>query len=185
MFEVPNMLMIGGNSRHAGKTTLACRIISKLSVLDEVIAFKVTSIRPGESEMHGNHGTEDFSGFSVIEETDTHSEKDTSLMLQAGAKHVFYVRADEDSVEQAIAEFLDRYNSGQPIICESRHLSKFVKPGLFLMMMRLPAVGTGKDVAQYLDKADSVLYYSEDQTDILKSIEKISFKDQKFIFDNI
>ncbi len=180
MIVIPNMVMIGGNSRHAGKTTLACSIISKLSVNAAVIGLKVSSVRPGESGMHGNHIAEDFSGYSITEETDRLSEKDTCSMLRAGAAPVFYIRAGEEFIEMAVARFLSRYNPGQPIVCESRSLRRFVKPGLFLMMMRMPAFGTGKDVAQYLVVADSVLHYSDDQSDIDRCAERISFADGIF-----
>ncbi len=181
MIDVPNIVLIGGNSRHAGKTTLACRIITNLSEKTEVFGLKVTSVRPGESGLHGNHIGEDFSGFSITEETDLLSGKDTCRMLDAGADRVFYIRAEDEFIQMALARFLSLYNSGQPIVCESRSLRRFVKPGLFLMMMRLPAFGTGKDVTEYLDVADSVLYFSDDQADILRSVERISFVDGRFI----
>jgi hypothetical protein len=84
MLEIPNMVMIGGNSRNAGKTTLACNIIRKLSSTNKVTALKVTSIRPGESGMHGNHSDENFSGYSITEEFNRDLLKDTSAMLKAG-----------------------------------------------------------------------------------------------------
>jgi hypothetical protein len=185
MIEIPNMVMIGGNSRHAGKTTLACRIISKLSEKSEVIALKVTSIRPGDAHLHGHHHNEEFSGFRITEETDMYTLKDTSLMLHAGARRVFYVRADEDFVEQAIQQFMALYDKGQPLICESRNLRRFVKPGLFLMMMRQPVVSAEKDVSAYLDLADKVLYYSENQSDITYYTDRVSFEDHKFIFEKV
>jgi len=159
------MVMIGGNSRNAGKTTLACNIIRKLSTQHSVFALKVTSIRPGDAGLHGSHDEASFIGYSILEETNSVSVKDTSLMLQADAKHVFYVRASEGYVEEAIVDFLSKYNHNQPIVCESRSLREIVNPGLFLMMMRIPPQGVGKDVTNYISLADKVLTFSDDRSD--------------------
>jgi hypothetical protein len=182
MLNIPNMVMIGGNSRNAGKTTLACRIISKFAASNKVIAFKVTSIRPGEEDMHGNHNEAvPFSGYSITEELNPHSDKDTSKMLKAGADRVFYIRAEDDFVEQAILDFMNQYNKNQPLICESRSMRDFFTPGLFLMMMRLPAVGTAKDVTQYLSKADHISYNFENQDEAEQLIERLNFNKGKFL----
>lgn len=182
MLSVPNMVMIGGNCRNAGKTTLACSIIQRLAVNHKVIALKVTSVRPRETDMHGHHEDTIFSGFEIFEETNTDIEKDTARMLRAGANRVFYIQANEGFIEKAIMQFLARYNDNQPIVCESRSLRGYITPGLFLMMMRIPAVGSAKDVTKLAKVADKVLSFSENQSDINQSVAQISFENQKFIF---
>jgi len=180
ILSVPNMVMIGGNSRNAGKTTLACNIIRKLAVHHKVIALKVTSIRPGEADLHGTHSETPFTGYSILEETNSGSAKDTSLMLQAGAKHVFYVRASEGYVEEAIADFLSKYNHQQPIVCESRSLREIVTPGLFLMMMRIPPQGVGKDVTNYISLADKILTFSDDRSDSVMFVSHLDYNNGSF-----
>lgn len=183
MIEIPNMLMIGGNSRNAGKTTLACKVIEKISANYPVIGLKVTSIRPGEADLHGSHSDDDLSGYSIIEEVNSKSNKDTSLMLQAGASRVFYVRANEGFGLKAMVEFMTRFNTNQPIICESRSLRNDVTPGLFIMVMHKAAAGKEKDVSFYLGKADHVQFYSEDQENIDQTASRITFSQQKFSFE--
>jgi len=76
MLSVPNLFLVGGNSRHSGKTTLACDVIRKFSSDFEVTAFKFTRIHSAEKEMHGNHRSEsEFSGYSILEEADEDSSK--------------------------------------------------------------------------------------------------------------
>lgn len=182
MHTIPNMLMIGGNSRNAGKTTLACRIISKLAETEKVIAFKVTSIRPGEDDKHGTHSNEDsFHGYSIIEELNPDLAKDTSKMLKAGASRVFYIRAEDEFVEKAMLDFLNQYNSSQPLICESRSLRNKFIPGLFLMMIRIPAVGTEKDVSGFLEKADKVFNFNENVEMNNKFVDNLNFNNGKFL----
>ncbi len=181
MLEIPNMVMIGGNSRNAGKTTLACNIIRKLSTIDEVIALKVTSIRPGESDMHGHHSDELFSGFSITEELNPDTHKDTSAMLQAGASKVFYICTEDTFAEQAIQSFLITYNFNQPLVCESRSLRRVLIPGLFLMMMRDPVAGSAKDISKYIGQADKVFSFDKDQLKLNSFIDKLYFENGKFV----
>lgn len=183
MISVPEMIMIGGNSRNSGKTTLACKCISQLSEKQEVIGLKVTSIRPGEDDLHGNHNDNFTDGFTIFEELNPHSHKDTAKMLKAGASHVYYICVDETFAEKAILHFLSRYINKQVILCESRNLRGIINPGLFLIMLRLPVVGIEKDMTKYIKTADKVFYFSEDFEEINKFTINLSFKNCKFAWN--
>lgn len=175
MISVHEMIMIGGNSRNSGKTTIACRCIARLAATHEVIGLKVTSVRPGEENMHGNHHENGTGSFTVFEELDTESHKDTSKMLKAGAAHVYYIRVEEIFIQQAVLHFLSKYINKQIIVCESRSLRSIISPGLFLMMMRLPEEGKGKDISDYLSKADKVFYFGKGMDDIKKFTDNLNF----------
>ncbi len=180
MLDIPNMVMIGGNMRNAGKTTLACNIISRFSKTHEVIGIKVTSIQPDDKKFHGNHLELDFKGFSTFEETDTESYKDTSKMLQARAAKVFYIRTEDFFIEQALLHFLSKYINNQLIVCESRSLRDFINPGLFLMMMKSEPAEKAKDVSAFLSKADKVFRYGNDQDEISLFVAEMYFEQGKF-----
>ena len=182
MLDIPEMLMIGGNTRNSGKTTMACDLISKLSVYQEVIGLKVTAIRPGEIELHGNHKSQDLMPeFSIFEELDPLSHKDTSKMLQAGATRVFFICVSEFFLEKALLLFLSKYINNQVIVCESRSLRRLVNPGLFLMMMRLPAEGKTKDhIGDFLSLADKVFYFDENLSDRSQFVANLHFVNGKF-----
>lgn len=182
MITIPEMIMIGGNTRNSGKTTMACSIISKLSATHEVIGLKVTSIRPGEEQLHGNHDGDLASGFSIFEEMDRESHKDTSKMLRAGASRVYYICVSDSDVEKAVLHFLPKVINKQVIVCESRSLREFIIPGLFLMMMRLPALGKQKEIDIFLEKADKIFYFDTDSNEKLKFAECLEFKNGKFVW---
>ena len=105
MLSIPNMVLIGGNSRNSGKTTMACNIISKLSAAHEIVGLKVTAIRPGEDQFHGNHGVEETTGFSIFEELNASSHKDTSKMLMAGGPHFFFFSTKEKIIKKKTLTF--------------------------------------------------------------------------------
>ncbi len=182
MFTISEMVMIGGNSRNSGKTTMACCIISKLAPTQEVIGLKVTSIRPGEEGFHGTHLEELNDDFSILEELNADSHKDTSKMLRAGAAHVYYIRVAETHIEKALIHFMSRYIKKQIVICESRSLREFVNPGLFLVMIRIPAIGKAKDISKFLGKADKVFHFGEDLSEIKKFADNLIYKDDKFVW---
>jgi hypothetical protein len=183
MISVPEMVMIGGNSRNSGKTTMACSIIKKLSVNHEVIGLKVTSVKHGEQELHGNHDEEFNGNFMIFEEKNSESHKDTSKMLKAGATHVYYLRAEENFTKQAILHFLLKYVSGQIIVCESRSLRSIVSPGLFLIMMRLQLDAKTKDMSEFLGKADKVFFFDESLVEIKQFSDNLNFNNCKFVWN--
>jgi hypothetical protein len=174
------MVMIGGNSRNTGKTTMACTLINKLSVTHEIIGLKVTSIRPGEQGFHGNHEEESEMDTYIYEELNSESNKDTSKMLRAGAKRVYYIRLVPDSGEKPILHFLSRYINNQVIVCESRSLRNLVTPGFFLMMMKSPNDGTEKDVSAYISIADKVFYEGNDFVRVNEFASSLQFEKGKF-----
>lgn len=173
MFEIPNMVMIGSNSRNAGKTTLACNLIKSWSSTHRVVGLKVTSIRPGEADKHGTHLEDASSDFSITEELDSESYKDTSLMLKAGAHKVYYIRSSDNLLEKAFKSFLILEPHKPVFVCESRNLRKVVNPGIMIMMMRFPAFGKEKDVSEYLVLADIIGNLSKNEG---QSVEDISNK---------
>jgi hypothetical protein len=183
MISVPEMVMIGGNSRNSGKTTLACSIIKRLSADHEVIGLKVTSVTPGDEELHGVHN-ENFKGnFTIFEEQNPESHKDTAKMLKAGALRVYYIRVEENFTKQAILHFLLSYVKGQVIVCESRSLRSIVKPGLFLIMMRLEVETKAKNMSEFLSIADKILYFDKGLVEIKQFSDNLKFNNCKFVWN--
>lgn len=158
MITIPGLCLIGGNSRHSGKTSLACRVIRKLGQ-GKAIGLKVTRFHKDEGKYHGDHASEKpFDGkWDISEELSASSEKDTSQMLAAGAKKVYYIRAEDSYMEEAFQEFLALYHHGEPIVCESRTLRDVVKPGIFILMIRHSGNLPLKDVSIYRRQADLII----------------------------
>lgn len=182
MISVPQMVMIGGNTRNSGKTTMACNIIEKLAGFHEVIGLKVTNVRIGEDHLHGNHEEEMASTYTIYEELNPDSHKDTSKMLLSGATHVYYIRTTEKFIEKAVLHFLSKYINKQIIVCESRSLRGIITPGLFLMMVGLQAEGKEKDISEYLNKADKVFHFPEDMEVARQFASDLYYMNDKFVW---
>lgn len=128
-----NLLIVAGAGRNVGKTEFVCRLIKKFCLRADIYALKVSAIYPDEGIYHGNHDENDRAGW-LFEETRRDLNKDTSRMLSAGARRVFYLRADSNHVYDGYAEFLSRIPDDAVIVCESNSLREVVKPALMIMV---------------------------------------------------
>lgn len=172
----PNLLLIGGNSRNSGKTSLACELIRKCSETEPVVGLKITRIDPSGLEPHGDHSMDSLKDPNILEETNPEGPKDTSRMLQAGAKRVFYIRTTEEHMESDIQRFFETVGTGQPVVCESRALRNFILPGLFIMMVRDDAVQPKSDIDRYLSLADHIEHTGNDPANVVQLAERIRFE---------
>jgi hypothetical protein len=134
ILTLPSMLMIGGSGRNVGKTTLICAVIRKFAPSAPIIGLKVTSIRPGEEDFHGHHDQPLTTTFSIFEETNAGSAKDTGKMLRAGALKVYFIQTTDEQMHQAMEAFFKLVHQNSIIICETRSLRRFIKPGLFILI---------------------------------------------------
>lgn len=127
---IPNLLIIAGTGTKSGKTSLACRIIEQFKELG-ITAVKITP--------HFHETTEGLivlsenKSYSIYEETNRNSSKDTSRMLNAGADKVYFAKVYDDQLLTAFLEIMKEIPVGNPVICESPALRNFAEPGLFLI----------------------------------------------------
>jgi hypothetical protein len=161
---IPNLLLIAGTGNKSGKTSMACRLIGQFRLLN-IVSVKITphfhETTPGLILISEKHG------YSVYEETNPDSSKDTSRMLKAGASQVFFAKVTDSSLLEAFKEIMKQIPLNTPIICESPALRNYIDPGLFIIMMsddkfkqkdishllRLPHV---KSELDFLDKTDTL-----------------------------
>lgn len=128
---IPNLLLIAGAGTKSGKTTMACRIIDQFKSLN-ITAIKITphfhETTPGLKII------EEEQGYSIYEETNAASTKDTSRMLNAGASKVYFAKVLDDRLFFVFNKIKDLIPEGTPIICESPALRYSVEPGVFIIM---------------------------------------------------
>jgi hypothetical protein len=143
---IPNLLLIAGTGNKSGKTTLACRVIEQFRQ-SGISAVKITphfhDITPGLLLLSENKG------YSIYEELDPQSAKDTSRMLRAGAQKVFFAKVTDNDLLTAFTEILKFMPDDTPIVCESPGLRYFLDPGIFIIMRSEEAYNT-KDINKLL-----------------------------------
>jgi len=126
-------MLISGSGRNVGKTSFIRRVIRQ-NAGQKLVAIKITP-----------HFHEPSSGLSpiivtenyrVFTETDISSGKDSSLFLQAGAEHVYYIQSTDAYLEEAFSIVSDHLSPDQPIIVESAALRKFIVPELYVFIQK-------------------------------------------------
>jgi molybdopterin-guanine dinucleotide biosynthesis protein A len=162
MIQIEQMLMIGSAGRNVGKTELACAILRKLGGRHSIAAVKVTAIsdrdgqcpRGGEgcgvcSSLQGN--------FCITEETNSHSGKDTSRLLAAGASRVYWLRVLKTHLDEGASALIETLGADTTCICESNSLRRVVDPGLFLLARRQDARPWKESAQQVQQCADRIV----------------------------
>lgn len=147
LMYIPNLLLIAGTGTKAGKTSFACKIIEQFIDLS-ITAIKIT---PHFHETTaGLISKSEKEGYSIYEETNLNTSKDTSRMLKAGAKKVYFAKVWDDQLLNVFNEILEYLPPHTPIICESPALRNFVEPGIFIIMTS-DTIGKRKNISHLLE----------------------------------
>lgn len=169
LIKRPNLLLIAGNGRNVGKTTLVCSIISLFATKTEVTGLKISPHKHTFNEEDVLYRNEKI---TILDEK-KNSLKDSSLMLQAGAKRVYFVMVKPEHFYESIDKLIELLPNSL-IVCESGGLHEFVSPGLFLMVKRKDDEIVKKHLLQY-----SPIIVNNNGKDFDFNIQKLGFKNHQ------
>jgi molybdopterin-guanine dinucleotide biosynthesis protein len=133
------VIVVGGHARNVGKTSVVAALISAFPQYSWT-AIKISSHRHRESE--------DADG--IFEEKDSAGSSDSSRFLAAGAKRSLWVQIGEDNAEQALERLVPIIQAGSFVIIESNYILKFIRPDLYVLVLR-------RDVEEFKDSAKETL----------------------------
>jgi len=141
---IPNLIIVAGDGRNSGKTWMCRRIITESGV-SGLTAIKISPHfhEPGE----GLELISENEGFALYEETNHATGKDSSEMLRAGARKVYYIQSNDQSTDRAFREALNLIPPHDPIVCESPSLIRHFEPGVFIIMVSEDETGR-KDISE-------------------------------------
>ncbi|MBI4463634.1 MAG: hypothetical protein HY647_02920 [Acidobacteria bacterium] len=152
------MVVVGGNSRDIGKTSVVAGIIHALPHYNWT-AVKLTQYGHGICSEDGEEcdcAPEDHS-FAITEETDRSGQTDTSRFLVAGARRALWVRVRMGMLETALPDLRRAIGDAPHVILESNSILRFVHPNLYLALLD-PLKKDFKDSArEFLARADAYL----------------------------
>lgn len=151
MQKWPNILLVAGTNRNVGKTTFICKIIEAVAKVHEVTALKIT---PHFHELTDTlELIHESDNLVICKELSKKLPKDSSKMLAAGAKHVFYVQCTDEKLPEAFKILELFLPSSGPIVCESAALGNLIEPGLFVVMRHANDQANNKN-SELLHKAN-------------------------------
>lgn len=152
------IVVIGGQSREVGKTSVVAGLIAALPQYNWT-AFKITQFGHGRCSLDGKPcscTTEDRC-WAINEEKDPNGKSDTSRFLAAGAKHSYWVRTEQGRLAEAVPVLQRRIAESENSILESNSIVEFVQPTLYMTVLD-PTLEDFKASAQRLhDRADAVI----------------------------
>jgi len=152
-----NLLLVAGTGRNSGKTSFVCRVCEEWSLPLPLVCIKISN------HIHLQAGTQciySTKQFTIYEETQASSDKDTGRMLSAGASKVLFIEADREFIYHAFSKALESIPAGSAIICESGTLRRYAKPSLFVILHTLGAEPkeSSKDL---MNMADKIFYFEK------------------------
>ena len=161
---IPQMLLIGSTGRNGGKTTLAAEVVRQWKNKFSIIGLKVTTIQKKDGECpRGGEGCGVCSSlkgnFEVLEEIDQNANKDTSILLAAGAVKVYWLKALRTHIYEGIKDFMANVPENTLIICESNSLRNAVTPGGFIMLNNTGNAQVKISAGEVMNKADIIIDY--------------------------
>jgi hypothetical protein len=155
-----SIIVVGGNSRSVGKTSVVAGIIAALPELHWT-ALKITQYGHNVCSANGEAcdcATADHS-LAVSEERDRSGETDTSRFLVAGADHVYWVRTRVGELAPALPRIRQIVESSTNVIFESNSVMKFIRPDLYLTVLDPGKVDFKDSARWFLDRADAILIH--------------------------
>jgi hypothetical protein len=152
------IVVVGGNTRNIGKTSVAVGVIRAFPEL-RWTAFKITQFGHGVCSANGEpcDCETDEHTVAVSEERDSRSGTDSARFLEAGAIKSLWVRTRVGQLAEAMPRIRKELAAAENAVIESNSILRFLRPDIYLSVLD-PETGDFKDSARlYLDRADAVL----------------------------
>lgn len=171
--KYPNILLITGNGKNVGKTTLSCKIIQRQKHKFDFVAVKIsTHFHDYKNDDKVVFRNDDI---IIIEEIKHNTGKDSSKMLDAGAKRVFFMMVKDENLPIAFDKLMEILNfTSNPMIIESTSLRAVVEPSIFVVIQNIRT----KNVKEYLKPFLSLVDVNIDFDG-----EKFNFDDEKIFYN--
>lgn len=172
MLHLPNWIVVYGTDRNSGKTTLITKIIQKYSHKLSISGLKIS---PHFHSLEENALIVNKTDHYVI--TKEHSRvsgKDSSRMLNAGAKQVLYIQVWDNNLEALLPEILEQVKTADAVICESGWARNLITPGLFLILNRKGNTEVKESLEKLKPLADAIIEFNGEGFEF--DLNRISFK---------
>jgi hypothetical protein len=156
------LILVGGQAKHVGKTTLVCNIISAFPQL----GWSAAKITNHKHEVTGCELLRRSDTWSIWEQTVAGDQNDTARFLRAGAKKAYLLQA-EDADPMDGWKALRTIVSEKDVIVESSRAAGFLHADLFLMMLDGSQSDFKASSLQQLEKVSAFLW--KDQVEVANS----------------
>jgi hypothetical protein len=149
------IVVVGGQSRDIGKTSVMAGLIAALPEKNW-IALKITQYGHGICSVNGRRCecAADDHRFAILQEQDRSGRKDTSRFLLAGAVRSLWVRVKQGQLAVVMPELRPILDSHPSVMIESNSILNFIRPDLYLSVLRF-------DIADFKQSARDMLRFAD------------------------
>jgi hypothetical protein len=157
------LIVIGGHSRNVGKTSVVAGLISALREF-RWTAMKITQYGHDICAHDGsacNCATADHT-WAITQEQDRSGKSDTSRFLLAGASRVWWVRAQQGRLAEAMPGIRSKLMDAENVILESNSILKFLRPDVYLTVLNPGTADFKQSAQEFLDRAHGVILHHEE-----------------------
>ena len=149
------ILLISGSGQNTGKTTLACKIIEQ-NKEKQIVVIKISphfhTVENGDLLYSDNL-------YQIYQEHNTDGIKDSSKMLIAGAKEVFYIQATDKGLDLAYKKVSELISNNSFVVCESGGLRDIIKPAVFIFIKNIDESKIKEKSKHLIPLADGILIF--------------------------
>jgi len=159
----PNILLVTGNGKNVGKTTLSCALIEHFKD-QKIIGVKISPhFHDFDPEVEDVlYQTDDI---IIIEEHRINTGKDSSKLKTAGAYRVFFVMVLDYNLQEAFDKLIEFAGTEYPMIIESAALRNIIKPSVFLLLTHIDRPKPKSSIKHLLDYVDHKVTLHRDYHD--------------------
>jgi hypothetical protein len=155
------LVVVGGQSRNLGKTSLVAGLISALPDYHWT-AVKITQFGHGVCSVNGKacHCAVDEHRWAITEERDRSGKSDTSRFLVAGAARSLWVRTKQGKLEEAMPSLCQKIAQAGNVIMESNSVMGFLEPDVYLTVLDPGTPDFKPSALKFLKLADAVVAHA-------------------------
>ena len=154
------LVVIGGNSRNIGKTSVMAAIIRDTAHLNWA-ALKITQYGHGKCSNGGDCDCAGDRHSYALTEEKVATNKDSGRFLAAGARKAYWLRTEQEKLGNALPALKKILAENENVICESNSLLRFFKPDAYVMVLDGRVSDMKQSARQYFDRADVYALISE------------------------
>src|SRR5579862_9194553 len=162
------IVVIGGQARKVGKTSVVTGLISALRQYDWTavkISHHAHDLETGTSDadsadMQQREWTiAKDREWAISEEHDRSAGSDTSRFLAAGARRALWVRANPGQLAAAMPALQSELKNAGLVIMESNSVVRFIRADVYLVVLDPANPDIKESVREFLESADGVILH--------------------------
>lgn len=151
-------VVVGGNSRNIGKTSVMTGLIRAFRPL-EWTAVKITQYGHGICSLDGQpcECEPKEHPFVLVEEKDPRGPGDTCRFLAAGARRALWLRVREGQLGEGYPLVERATRDDAFVMIESNSILGYLKPSLYLVVLDVSKSDFKSSCLEFLDRADALV----------------------------